>query len=143
VKVQAAVLCDFAEVREGLLSLLGGGVARVRRPAGLGPTPLPLYVGAIFEIEPDEIMKVHEIRVTVTKDGGGELGKVTAALQGAQNAKATLKPGEPALAAVAIPLLGIGIKNSGMYDVRISCDGGVPEIRTVYVSSSPIAPAPS
>jgi hypothetical protein len=126
-------------VREGVLYVSSGGINRLFRPEGQ-PSPLGIFLGVILEAEQDEAALVHEVRVTVTREGGEEeIGRLTAALQGHQNPTAAvgILPGEPIIVPIAIPLTGVMISGLGMYDIRVSVDGGVPEIRTVYAVAPP------
>lgn len=135
--IQAAILCEFAQVRGGLLFVSSGGISRVGRPVN-EPRPLPLYLAVILEVGFDELDRVHELRVTVNRDGGQErIGEVAAALQPPPGAAEVLHPGEPAVVPVVIPLQPIVIETNGQYDVRVSADGGVAEIRTIYFDPAP------
>ena len=94
---------------------------------------MPLYLAVVLEVGYSELESVHELRVTVTRDGGAEIiGQVAAAFQPPPEAPAILHPGEPAIVPVVIPLQPITIAKNGQYDVRLSADGGAAEIRTVY-----------
>lgn len=134
-EIQAAILCDFAQVREGVLFVASGGVSRlIRRPGE--PSSIAICLAAIIELLPNEIPLVHEITVTVTRDSGGQtVGVATAAFQYPPQMR--LEPGEAAVVPIAISLAPVTITDLGMYDVRISVDGGVPAIRTLYVVPPP------
>ncbi len=136
-RIQAAILCDHAQVREGLLFVSAGGISRLYRPPDQPAGPLGLVLAVILEIDSDQVETVHEVRVTITREGGEEIGTLPAALQGPPGAAANLNPGEPAVVPIVLPISGMIIPAFGMYDVRVSADGGVPEILTVYVQPGP------
>lgn len=130
--IQAAILCQFAQVHGGFLFISSGAISRIGRPVD-EERPMPLYLAVVLEVGYSELERVHELRVTVTRDGGAEIiGQVAAAFQPSPEASATLHPGEPAILPVVIPLQPIIIAKNGQYDVRLSADGGAAEFRTVY-----------
>lgn len=53
------LLADSAEIREGLLFLLGGGWSEV------GPQPQPFAVAGLIEVEWDETNTSHRIEITI------------------------------------------------------------------------------
>lgn len=61
--VSAAILCDFAQVREGLLFVNSGGITRAF--AEQLPAPLNMMLGLIVERGPAEAEAAHELVVTV------------------------------------------------------------------------------
>lgn len=135
--IQAAILCEFAQVHGGFLFISSGAISRIGRPVN-EPRPLPLYLAVVLEVANAELEYVHELRVTVTKDGGAEtIGQVAAAYQAPPSIAGRLHPGEPVIIPVAIPLMAITIRTNGQYDVRLSADGGTAEIRTVYFDPMP------
>jgi hypothetical protein len=134
VELQVATLCDFAEVREGLLFVSSGGVARIYCPQL--PQPLGVFLALVLEVGPDEIQNVHEIRVTVTKDGGGtQLGQLVVGFQLVPPPH--LHPGEAMVVSQAFGLSPIGIDSLGQHDVRVTVDGATPRILSFYAELPP------
>ena len=60
-ELKAAIICDAASVREGLLHVLGGGITRIWRqdlPAALG-----VALAVIVDLPPDVMFDPHEVTV--------------------------------------------------------------------------------
>jgi hypothetical protein len=133
-EIQAVILCDFAQVREGVLFVVAGGVTRlgVHNPR---PSGLPVYLAAMFEMDPDEGSQAHELNVRVSNSSTAvECGRITG---GFQVAGAMLNPGENLMVPVAVPLGSIEVTEDGPYDVHVSVDGGAPRMLTFYVVTGP------
>ncbi len=136
-EITSAILCDFAQVREGLLFVVSGGITRVFHPQDAPwPQPLGLHLAITIEVGPDELAKVHELRARVTRQSTGDLlGQAVGALQ--SSSITGLEPGEAATVSAAIPLVLVPLPALGAYDVHVSADGMVPRILTVYVKKAP------
>lgn len=137
-EITAALLCDFAQVREGLLFVSSGGITRIfHAPDGQFPQPLGLFLALTIEVGPEEIRQVHEIRVQVVQQSSAEvIGQVIGGMQ-PTGATLPLAPGEAGMVPVVIPLGPIGLPELGAYDVRVSADGLAPRILTVYLVDLP------
>jgi hypothetical protein len=61
------LLADSAEIREGLLFLLGGGWNEV------GPSPQPLAIAGLIEVEWDETNARHALELTIENEDGAPL----------------------------------------------------------------------
>lgn len=59
-EIRVATICDFAQVREGLLSVLSAGVTRVWQTQY--PAPLGVMVALIFELAPGSARIPCEVR---------------------------------------------------------------------------------
>src|ERR1700683_4960786 len=94
-EIPTAILGDFAQVREGLLFVSSGGVTRVyHQPDWPLPRPLGLHLGLAVEVGPDEIDKVHEVRVRVVQQSTAmETAAVVAAMQPLSGLPAQLEAG--------------------------------------------------
>lgn len=71
------MLCNAAEVRDGLLSVLGGGIIWVAPPAY--PHPVDRVLAGLLRIELEEAGD-HACRVTLLDQDGAEWGHVDATL---------------------------------------------------------------
>ena len=60
-RLRANILCDFAQVRDGVLIVASGGITRISAPAV--PFRHLLHLAFIIEVGPDELDQVHELRV--------------------------------------------------------------------------------
>jgi hypothetical protein len=140
VEFSTAILCDFAQVREGLLFVSSGGITRIYHPPKNPlPRPLGLYLALVVELGPDEIERVHEVRVRVVRTSSAkEVGAVVAAFQANQQvAGAQLEPGETLSIPMAIPLGMMLLPGYGSYDVSAAADGHVSKLLTVYLKLPP------
>ena len=95
-EIAAALLCDAATVREGLLHVLGGAITRVWSP-GL-PAPLGVALAAVIELAQEETAVPHELQVEVFDPDGTLIGMVMGGFQTAPNER--LEPGEHVLVPV-------------------------------------------
>jgi len=122
-EIEAALLCDAATIREGLLHFLGGPISRIWRPTM--PAPLGIAVAAILSMSQDEMGIPHEVAFSIRNDE-----HVIAEVMGAVQAGAPLanpEPGEVVLAPTAVPLHGVGTDAYGRHVLSISVDHGVAE----------------
>jgi hypothetical protein len=130
--ITAATLCDFAQVREGLLFVQSGGISRIGHPEGTPPM-LQAFLAAVVELNPDEAKQAHELKVKLARnDTAQEVGTMTAAFQ-AEGAQ--LFPGENLSIPFVFPLHQVLLTSDGAYDVHLALDGGAPRILTVYIFS--------
>jgi hypothetical protein len=132
--LRAALVCDSATVREGLLHVLGGGVTRVWRPNL--PAPLNVALALLLELSPDDLERPHEVRVVISDPAGGTVHEPVASFQ---TTAGDLEPGERQLVPVVVPLHGLGIGSYGRYTFTIVLDGieGSLEPLTVVVKQAP------
>lgn len=129
-EVTAALLCDYAQVREGLLFVSSGGITRT--VVEQVPGPVRLSVALMLELEPSEVELVHEVRVTLAHEGHDLMGVVHAF----QPVVEGLEPGE----SLQLPLplqLNFPAPEVGPYDVRVSADGAPPRLLRFYVVERP------
>lgn len=115
--VSAAFLCDFAEVREGLLMALGGGITRLWRdhyPASVGAS-----LALLVDLPPSDLNVKHEITATIqgSDQPVGEL-KLEFQTGGGQD----LMAGENVVAPLAIDLRPVQLPSPGSYSINISID---------------------
>jgi hypothetical protein len=90
-RVDTALLCDAATVREGLLHILGGGITNIVRteyPAELGMT-LALRI----MVHPTEAEHPHQLQIVVQDADGGKITEVRAQVQAEPPPKG-VEPGE-------------------------------------------------
>jgi hypothetical protein len=118
VEVVSALVCDAAEVREGMLFLLGGGVTRLFRDSY--PAPLGVTLAVVLEMTPAEAGVAHQVVVRIADGDGREIGSMNAALQ--IGGVAGLEPGEALLVPMVFALHTVGIPGPGAYDIRVEVD---------------------
>lgn len=133
--VSSAILCDFAQVREGLLMVASGGITRMYRPAL--PAPMLVMVAAIVEVEHHEIDRSHQLVLSVTQVETAEtIVRMTVGLQAASQ---DLEPGESLSVPVTIDLRSVVLPAYGAFDVKVAVDGEVGRLLTCYVRTPPDA----
>jgi hypothetical protein len=116
-ELQAALLCEAASTRDGLLFVLGGGIdhwAPPAYPAGLG-----LTLGVVIEADDRDQGSEHVLAVDILDQDGERIGGITAGF----GFEGPLGPGETTKLAFAVPLQGVVIPEYGDYEVRLVIDG--------------------
>ena len=122
-EISTALLCDFAEVREGLLFLVGGPITRLWRPQF--PAPMNVCVALVLEGTEGEVAGVaHELQVAVVDADGRAHAEARTGIQAQAQGLGELSPGEVIPIPVVIPLLAVPLPAPGTFDVRILLDGG-------------------
>jgi hypothetical protein len=138
-EVAAAILCDFAQVREGLLFVASGGVDRFFRDDL--PGPMGVYLALLLTFGPDEVVdQVHEIRASIQHISTGD---IIASADGALEIgrPADVDPTAPLTAPAVIPLAGIALRGYGRHEVSIAVNSGRATILSFTVFRG--TPAPS
>jgi len=121
VRIDTALLCDAATVREGLLHILGGGVTRLNRPeypAQLAPLTLALRI----LVHPSEADRTHQLDVRLQAEDAQEIAKFD--VQFGIGDPGDVQPGEEL--SVALPLImppQIGMPQAGRYSFELLIDG--------------------
>lgn len=69
-RIKAALLCDAATVRDGMLSVLSAGITRVGR--GPFPAPLNIMLAVMVEADPDDVGE-RRIVVEVRRPGSDDV----------------------------------------------------------------------
>jgi len=119
-RIDCALLCDAATVREGLLHILGGGITRANRPAY--PAPLGMMLALRIMIHPTEVDRPHQLRIQLQDADGGQIAAMDAQINVGD--PAMIAPGEEA----SLPLpLGlppqVALPDAGRYSFEILIDG--------------------
>jgi len=129
-RITAAVLCDFAQVREGLLFVQSAGINRMWRPKT--PAPLGFMLGLVLEIEAGEYERPHTLRATVKQvDTARVVARIDARAQ--LNDTSGYEPGEAAVVPLVVDLRAAEVPAFGQYDVQIAVDGGDTTILSFWV----------
>ena len=117
-RLRASILCDFAQVRDGVLFVASGGITRVA--ATSVPANLRLYLALVIEVGPDELDKVHEFRVRITANQS-----VNVLVNSSFSFGPMQSPGTFAGEATQFPLV-VDIKAElpewGAYDIAVTLD---------------------
>ncbi|MDX1510521.1 MAG: hypothetical protein R3249_04190 [Nitriliruptorales bacterium] len=116
-QLAAALLCDAANVRERMISILSGGITRIRRPSY--PAPLNAQLALVVELHQTEIGHRHEVGVLVQ----GQDGQQVATAQAAFDATGDVSPGETILVPIVVGLGGAMLPGPGPYSIEVTLDG--------------------
>lgn len=117
-EISSALLCDFAQVREGLLFVSSAGITRMWRPEL--PAPLGVFLAAVVEVDPIEGRVQHTILVRVVDEDGGEAAALSGDFQ--VGADVDLNVGEHLLIPIPFDLRSVALPRYGAYDVSIYID---------------------
>ena len=115
-KVGAATICNFAEVRDGLLSVISASITRVwhdRYPANMA-----VMLGVILEVSPVEASMPREVRVRVEDADGARLAEISGGFQ-AGPPPPQLDPGEVMMVPLAVDLHHVVLPAAGRYQIVI------------------------
>jgi len=115
------LLCDAAQVSNGKLFILGGGVALI------GPRPQGLAVALRILVPWDRANVGHEWRVDLVDEDGApvEIQEKSVVIKGQFEAgrPAGLRPGTPLPVALAINISPLPLPPGRSYEYRLSIDG--------------------
>jgi len=129
----SAILCEFAQVRESMLVVVGGCITRVRRESL--PAPLGVMLALVMEIPAGEQAQVHEIVVAVKRPETAE--DVLRVVGGVQLSSEHAYPGESLQVPLAFDLRDARVEAYGGYDVVSHVDGNPGPMLTFYVVDKP------
>ena len=119
-RLNALILCDFAQIREGLLFVQSGGLTRLATSSL--PAKFPCHVAALVYVTPDEATAGHRV---VMKIKQAATASVTATINVAIHETAPppgLQPGEGRQIPVVVPLSGVAFPAVGEYDLHVEID---------------------
>ena len=115
-KVFVAAICDFAQVREGLLSVMSAGINRIWRSQY--PAPMGAMLALIIEVTPAEARIPREIRLRVETADGARLAETIAGFQigtpPPQN-----DPGEVMMMPFAVDFRTLQLPAAGRYQIVV------------------------
>jgi hypothetical protein len=132
--VTTALVCDHAQVREGLLFVLSGGISRVMRD--VYPAPLGTCLALVLEFERIEAEEGHELGVLVVGEDGELVAQVDAHVRVDNPERA--KPGENVHLPIAVDLRGVMLDKVGAYELRVFVNGQYR--RTLQLWAEPLRP---
>jgi hypothetical protein len=119
-QLKTLVLCDFAQIREGLLFVQSGGLTRLLAPTF--PAMFNCHVGCLVYLPPDEAGAAHEM---VMKVKAAETATLIATVQVALHETAPppgLAPGEGRQVPIVVPLGAVAFPSPGEYDLHVDLD---------------------
>jgi hypothetical protein len=137
-KVALAVVCDYAEVRENLLTLVAAGITRLRRDTL--PAPLAIFVAIQLEVMAAERPNPHEVTARILGPAGNELAMISGGFQVASTAD--FEADESGVVSLPFDLRMVTAVDYGWYTIEITIDGGNRQNLRLKVTRPPTAPAP-
>lgn len=120
-RVDTALLCDAATVREGLLHILGGGITQIVRPEY--PAELGVTLALRIMVHPTEMEHPHQLQIVVQDADGHKITEVRAEVQ-AEPLPEGVEPGEEG--ELLIPWAFPGrpkLPAAGRYSMELLIDG--------------------
>jgi hypothetical protein len=118
-RVAAALLCDAATVREGLLHILGGGITRLHRAEFPAPMQVTLVVQVV--LTPTEIQFPHDIVARIQTEDGDVVVQANGHLD-AGEPNPMLEPGESVILPLVIHLHDVVMPAAGGYSIEVAVD---------------------
>lgn len=120
-RIDCALLCDAATVREGLLHILGGGVTRAGRVQF--PAPIELTLALRVLIHPTEADESHRLEVRLQDADGGPIAGFEIEFE-ADSERADLDPGEHLSMPLPLkPPPQVQLPKPGQYSFEVLVDG--------------------
>ncbi len=129
--VRSAILCDFAQVREGLLFVSSGGITRIAVPA-IGSSVTFSAAGEL-EVLAHEAGATHEVSFKVVAVGTSTVVWEAALSISTNAAPGGLFPGESLHVPFAFPVGPFPTIEFGLHDLKVSIDNAETELLTFYV----------
>ena len=119
-RIDCALLCDAATVREGLLHILGAGITRAGRPAF--PAPVDLTLALRILVHPTELNRPHELEVRLQGADGEGIGGFVIGFE--SDNPGGLEPGEHvSLPLPIVPPPDAQLPGPGRYSFEVLIDG--------------------
>lgn len=125
-EIRVATICDFAQVREGLLSVLSAGITRVWQTQY--PAPLGVMVALVFELAPGAATTPREVQFRVENADGDRLAEGVGAIQA--DPSPGHDPGEMLTLPMVVDFRSLQLPAAGRYQIVIDpmSDGVDPTV---------------
>jgi hypothetical protein len=137
-RVSLAVVCDYAEVRENLLTLVAAGITRLRRDSL--PAPLAVFVALQLEVPAAERPFPHEVSARVIGPSGTDLATIGGGFQVASTSD--FEADESGVVSLPFDLRMISATEYGWHTVEITIDGANRQVLRIKVTRPPATAKP-
>lgn len=125
-------LCDFANVREGMINVVSGGITRISVHSDF-PSSIDSYIAMSIYVQPDRVGEEHVGRVTLRyPDTVEEIARFDFEF----SVDGERYPGEGLFFPVAIPMKGITFPHSGQVDLSIALNGQPAGLVSFWLSAA-------
>ena len=114
-EIRVATICDFAQVREGLLSVMSAGVNRIW--SSQYPGRLGVMLALMFEVSPGQVGMPLDVHIRVEDADGVRLSEATASIQA--NPSAEHDPGEMLTVPLVVDFRDLEVPAPGRYQIVI------------------------
>lgn len=119
-QLKTLVLCDFAQIREGLLFVQSGGLTRLAAPTF--PAKFGCHVASLVWLPPDEFDTAHQMVMKVKSAGTATLIATINVAMHETPPPPGLLPGEGRLVPIVVPLAAVTFPGPGEYDLQVEVD---------------------
>lgn len=120
VRLDALILCDFAQIRDGLLFVQSGGLTRLVAPKL--PAAFGFHVAAMVFMAPNEAIDAHRMVMKIkSADTAKLVATINVQLHEVTQPVARL-PGEGRQVPVVVPLGKVAFPAPGRYDLHVDID---------------------
>ena len=133
-RITTALLCDFAQVRDGLLFVSSGAVTRLFRHDL--PAPLGVMVAVVIDVPLEDAGAPHTLRVQVVNRHNNELAGLTSTFEVGNDG---VFPHEVQQVPLVLSVTGVTARSWGTHQVRLWLDEEPAERLTFYLVPSPTA----
>jgi len=131
-RITTALLCDFAQVRDGLLFVSSGAVTRLFRHDL--PAPLGVMVAVVIDIPLEDAGVPHTLRVQVVNRLNNELAGLTSTFEVGNDG---VFPHEVQQVPLVLSVTGVTARSWGTHQIRLWLDEEPAERLTFYLVPSP------
>ena len=133
VDLTALLLCDFANIREGMLNIISGGITRIGVTNGF-PTGIDATVAMSVYVHPHRVGQVHSGRLIMRyPDTIEEIARIEFQFEG----DAELNPGEGLNFHFALPLQTIAAPRPGQIDISVTIDDSPAGLVSFWMQDAP------
>lgn len=119
-RLDALILCDFAQVRDGLMFVQSGGLTRL--VAASFPATFHTYVAAMVNVPSHEAADAHRMVMKVKAADAAELIATVDVALHERPLPAGLQPGESRQVPIVVPLLKVVFARPAQYDIQVDID---------------------
>ena len=132
-RLDALVLCDFAQIREGLLFVQSGGLTRL--VATTLPAAFGCHVAAMVYMPPNEVVEAHHMVMKVkSADTATLVATINVELHEVPRPTGLL-PGEGRQVPVVVPMRQVVFPRVGRYDLQVDIDDAIAGDLTFSVAA--------
>jgi len=122
-RLDALILCDFAQIREGLLFVQSGGLTRL--VAQTLPAAFGCYVAAMVYMPPNEAVEAHHMVMKIkSADTATLVATINVDLHEVPRPTGLLA-GEGRQVPVVIPMHKVVFQRAGRYDLQVDIDAEI------------------